>query len=186
MNHDNNEPQHQAPGVPNRDRKHPGSEGRRDVPTRPKPDAPTSTEDVSKLGLPPDISSDELRNNPVLLAQVTAYLQENHLHLPLLTPDLDEMVRMKRETPELYETYVSALRSQIKSDEIARTAPYTEPAKVVNRGQLFGLIAVVAVLIFCGYLASLGHSVSAGIIAALDLVALASVFANGGDDKKKS
>ncbi|WP_426707584.1 hypothetical protein ACEN2D_02395 [Corynebacterium auriscanis] len=186
MNHDNNEPQHQTPGVPDGNRKHPGPEGQRDVPPRPEPHAPTGTEDVSKLGLPPGINIDELRNNPVLLAQVTAYLQENHLHLPLLTPDLNEMVRMKRDTPELYETYVLALRSQIKSDEIARTTPYTEPAKAVNRGQLFGLIAVVAVLAFCAYLAFLGYSLSAGIIAALDLVALASVFANGGDDKKKS
>lgn len=185
MNHDDSEPQHQTPGVPDRNRQHPRSEGSGDVPPRPRPNAPTGAKDLRELDLPEGISDDDLRSNPVLLAEVTAYLQENHLHLPLLTPDLDEMERMKRETSELYDAYVDAIRSQIKSDEIARTAPYIEPAKAVNRGQLFGLIAVIAVLIFCGFLAFLGHTISASIIAGLDLVALAGVFANSGDDKKK-
>ena len=91
---------------------------------------------------------------------------------------------MKRETPELYDVHVTAIQSQIKADEVARTAPYTEPAKAVGRGQLFGLLMVVATLVFCGYLAYLGHPISATVIAAINLVGLSGVFAGNNNDKK--
>ena len=47
------------------------------------------------------IDFDKLYENPLLLARITAYLQENHLHLPILTPDRKEMAAMKEEIPEL-------------------------------------------------------------------------------------
>lgn len=94
-------------------------------------------------------------------------------------PDIDKMSELRSETPELYSAYVEALRSQTRADELTRTAPYIEPAKAARRGQIFGLTPVLPVLLLCGYLAFLGYVISASIIAGFDLVALASVFANG-------
>lgn len=184
MNHDNREPRSEAPGVPYRAQQHSGFERSRDVPSGAEASSSSEAHPELERGFAPSFDADELRNNPVLLAQVTAYLQENHLHLPLLTPDISEMARMKSETPELYEAYVRAIHSQIEADHVARTAPYFEPTKVARRGQLFGLIAVLSVLVFCGYLAFLGHSVSATIIAAIDLATLAAVFASGNRARK--
>lgn len=178
MNHDDHEPQ-QAPGVPDGSGQHPRSTGRRDVPPHAKPNATPSAEDFPQRSIGTGISSEQLRNDPVLLAQITAYLEENHLHVPLLMPDIDKMSELRSETPELYSAYVEALRSQTRADELTRTAPYIEPAKAARRGQIFGLTAVLAVLLLCGYLAFLGYVISASIIAGFDLVALASVFANG-------
>ncbi|QQU24942.1 hypothetical protein [Corynebacterium ulcerans] len=183
MNHDNHEPQPQTPGVPYGPRQPHGPQRPNDVQASPETPA-ASSQNQYQPAAPPSFSADELRENPILLAQVTAYLQENHLHLPLLTPDLDEMTRMRKDTPELYQAYVKAINAQIDADHKARTLPYVEPGTIAKRGQIFGLIAVVAVLVFCAYLAFLGHVISASIIAAFDLVALASVFASGKDEKQ--
>ncbi|MBH5299896.1 hypothetical protein [Corynebacterium silvaticum] len=176
MNHDDN--QHQTPGTSHGDRQHHGPEGQEHLPTSPKTPTPTSPTYQPQQPIPPSFSADELRDNPILLAQVTAYLQENHLHLPLLTPDLDEMTRMKQDTPELYRAYVKAINKQVDADYKARTLPYTEPSSIAKRGQRFGLIAIIAVLTFCAFLAFRGHAISATLIAAFDLIALASVFAS--------
>lgn len=57
------------------------------------------------------------------------------------------------------------------------------PPRAVFRGQVLGLIAVVAVLFFAGYLAYLNHPWRAGLVAGVDIVALASVFVARGRDR---
>jgi len=88
------------------------------------------------------IDFDKLYENPLLLARITAYLQENHLHLPILTPDRKEMAAMKEEIPELYQVYVDGLQKSVDADYIQRTHPYTEPLKNVNLGRKYGLTAL--------------------------------------------
>lgn len=182
MNHDDFEPPQEAPGVPHGPRQHPGPQRPDDLSTSPETTPTSRAAEEYERSTAPSFSADELKNNPVLLAQVTAYLQENHLHLPMLTPDINEMKEMRKNTPELYRAYVKAVNSQIDADYTARTAPYKEPGKVARRGQYLGLIAVVAVLLFCGYLAFLGHVLSASLITAFDLAALAAVFASGNQE----
>lgn len=126
------------------------------------------------------IDLDALRDNPVLLAQVTAYLQENHLHLPILTPNREEMVVMREQTPELYALYVNGLQKSIDADFIQRTYPYTEPLKSADKGRWFGLVALLAVLALAGYALHLGHTTFAGIVIGLDLLGLIAVFGNTG------
>lgn len=182
MNHDDFEPPQEAPGVPHGPRQHPGPQRPDNISPRPKTPPTSRAAEEYERSTAPSFSADELRENPVLLAQVTAYLQENHLHLPMLTPDIGEMTEMRKNTPELYHAYVKAVNSQIDADHTARTAPYKEPGRIARRGQITGLIAVLGVLVFCGYLAYLGHIITAGLIAAFDLVALAGVFASGSQE----
>lgn len=127
------------------------------------------------------IDPDELRDNPVLLSQITAYLQENHLHLPILAPDRREMALMRAETPELYHLYVDGLRKSVEADFIQRTYPYTEPLKNVMVGRRYGLVVVLAVLVLAGVALVLDHPWFAGVITALDVVGLAAVFGSGGN-----
>lgn len=94
------------------------------------------------------------------------------------------MIKMKKDTPELYRAYIKALNAQIETDKVTRTYPYTEPRKMVLGAQVSGLIAVGMVLIFAGFLAFLGHPVTAGIIAGLDIVALAAVFSGSSSQRK--
>ena len=124
------------------------------------------------------IDFNKLHENPLLLARVTAYLQENHLHLPILTPDRKEMAAMKEEIPELYQVYVDGLQKSVDADYIQRTHPYTEPLKNVNSGRKYSLTALLAVILLAAYALYLGHAWFAGIITALDVVGLITVFAN--------
>lgn len=179
MNYDSAESAEETPSIPDRSRQSLGPEGRNYLPTDEEDAPPAGPSPLGQSDPPDGIDPDELRRNPLLLAQVTAHLQENHLHLPLFTPDIEVMAKMKKETPELYDAYVKAIRSQTRADEVARTSPYTEPGRVALRGQVSGLIAVIAVLILAGYLAYLGHPVAGSIIAGIDVVALAAVFAGG-------
>lgn len=127
----------------------------------------------------------QLRDNPLLLAQVTAYLQENHLHLPLLTPDREEMKAMREETPELYDVYITGLRKSVEADYIQRIYPYTEPLKNVNSGRKYGLAAFFIVMAVAAYALYLGHEWFAGIIIGLDVVGLIAVFGNHPEASKK-
>ncbi|MDK7140129.1 hypothetical protein QP414_12635 [Corynebacterium simulans] len=182
MNHDDFEPPQETPGVPHGPRQRPGPQRPDDISPRPKtPPNSRATEEYER-STTPSFSADELRENRVSPSQIIAYLQENHLHLPMLTPDIDEVKEMRKNTPELYHAYVKAIDSQIDADHTARTAPYKEPGKIARLGQITGLIAILGVLVFCAYLAHLGHIIPAGLIAAFNLVALAGVFASGSQE----
>lgn len=96
-----------------------GNSGRDSVPVRPEgrldsqgdSGTPSAAEAERKPERDPleGIDIDQLRRDPILLAQITASLQENHLHLPILTPDRKEMAAMRAETPELYDLYIDGL-----------------------------------------------------------------------------
>lgn len=191
MDHDSKEPQDNAAGAADRGREPlrpargddppqgAGHDAASGAPSEREPD-PSGRDDADIDGA--DLVR-ELRDNPVLLTQITAHLQENHLHLPLLTPDHDRMVQMRRDTPELYAAYVEAITSQVRADEETRILPYTGPLRTIFRGQVLGLLSVVAVLVFAGYLAYLDHPWTAGMVAGFDIVALAAVFASGDNGK---
>lgn len=191
MGHDSKKPQEDAAWTADRSGQSFRPGGLDDLPANAGDDATASTtqehqpdsggrEHSRFLG---DQLAEELSDNPVLFTQVTAHLQENHLHLPLLSPDHERMVRMRADTPELYEVYVQAIASQLHADEVARTLPYIAPPRAVFRGQVLGLIAVVAVLFFAGYLAYVNHPWTAGLVAGVDIAALASVFVARGRDR---
>lgn len=175
-----------------------GHQGRDSDPVRPEgsldnqpgaqPDATSKNDGDSQRDPLAGIDFDQIKNNPVVLAKITAHLQQNHLHLPVLTPDTDAMIEMKEKTPEMYDLYISGISKAIEADYIQRTAPYTEPARLVQSGRRYGLAAVTAVLLFAGFALYLDRALLAGIIVAIDIVALAAVFASDSqlDDKPDS
>ncbi len=87
---------------------------------------------------------------------------------------------MKREAPEVYEAYVESIMVENRAAETEHIYPFTQPPRIVFRGQVLGLIAVGMVLVLAGYLAFLGHPEWAAGVAVADLVALAGVFIRGG------
>lgn len=161
------------------------SERDMDNPGDPQPHAPTEAGWEHQSNPLEGFDFDKLRDNPLLLAQVTAYLQENHLHLPILTPDRKEMAAMREETPELYGVYVDGLQKSVEADFIQRTHPYTEPLKNVNSGRKYGLAAFFMVMAVAAYALYLGHEWFAGVIIALDVISLIAVFGNNSDATKK-
>lgn len=94
------------------------------------------------------------------------------------------MDRMKKQTPELYKVYVSALRQTVESDIFMREAPYRIPDRGRSQGQRFGMVAVLAGFAVSAWFAYLGHQWIGGGIAVFDVIGLAAVF-NGNQGSRR-
>ncbi len=82
-----------------------------------------------------------------------------------------------RHTLDLRRQNLEEQREQHEYD-LAR-AEVRQPHLQATRGQALAFGSLVAVLLFCGFLVVRGHVVTAGIIAAFDLIALVGVFITG-------
>jgi hypothetical protein len=111
-----------------------------------------------------------------LTQQVLALIQENHLHAPIVLPDPKELAELRRDAPEIYALYVKAVDIQIKDESYTRRAPFEIPDRFTRRGQYLGFVSVLASLGVVAYAIYTNHPLIAGIIGALNLVALAAVF----------
>ena len=80
---------------------------------------------------------------------------------------------------------MKAVDTQIKDESYTRRAPFEIPDRFTRRGQYLGFVSVLASLILVAYAIHMGHTLIAGIIVALDLVALATVFAAPGHTSKE-
>lgn len=109
--------------------------------------------------------------------QVLAFIQENHLHAPVVLPDTKELARLRDDAPEIYDTYLKAVQSAIEDESYTRRAPFEIPDKFTRRGQYLGFASVLAALGVVTYAIYMGYALTAGIIGALNLVTLAAVFA---------
>lgn len=108
--------------------------------------------------------------------QVLAFIQENHLHAPIVLPDPKELAELRRDAPEIYDLYVKAVETAIEDESFTRRAPFEIPDRFTRRGQYLGFVSVLVSLGVVTYAIYAGHTLIAGIIGALDLVALAAVF----------
>ena len=111
-----------------------------------------------------------------LTQQVLALIQENHLHAPIVLPDPKELAHLRSDAPEIYALYVKAVDTQIEDESYTRRAPFEIPDRFTRRGQYFGFVSVLASLGVVAYAIYTNHPLIAGIIGALNLVALAAVF----------
>ncbi len=105
-----------------------------------------------------------------------ALIQENHLHAPIVLPDPKELAHLRSDAPEIYALYVKAVDTQIEDESYTRRAPFEIPDRFTRRGQYFGFVSVLASLGVVAYAIYTNHPLIAGIIGALNLVALAAVF----------
>ena len=108
--------------------------------------------------------------------QVLAFIQENHLHAPIVLPDTKELAHLRSDAPEIYALYVKAVDTQIEDESYTRRAPFEIPDRFTRRGQYLGFLSVLTSLGVVAYAIHTGHTLIAGIIGALNLVALAAVF----------
>ena len=111
-----------------------------------------------------------------LTQQVLALIQENHLHAPIVLPDPKELAELRSNAPEIYDLYVKAVETAIEDESFTRRAPFEIPDRFTRRGQYLGFVSVLVSLGVVAYAIYTGHTLIAGIIGALDLVALAAVF----------
>lgn len=144
-------------------------------------DAPAEEDGELQRRLHAGSDPSQLADQQILIAQVRAILQEIHYHPPLPTPDVDSAADLRKNAPELYKAYVRSINKATDTEYAERTAPYLSPARNVRVGQICGLIVALTVLGLSGYALHLGHPWFAGILTALNVVALVAVFTNSGN-----
>lgn len=98
--------------------------------------------------------------------------------MPMAVPNALEAVELKDKAPEVYDLWLRLAEKKANDDALLQRLPYEHPLTLAKRGQWFGLVGMLAVLGFCGFLASRGGGVQylAGVLAALDIVAIIGAF----------
>jgi len=98
--------------------------------------------------------------------------------MPMAVPSADEAAALKEKAPEAYELWLKLAEKKANDDAALERLPYDHPLTLARRGQWFGIVALITVLGFCGYLVSRGGGAVylAGALAALDLVAIIGTF----------
>lgn len=97
-------------------------------------------------------------------------------------PDPDTSAELKIKAPEVYDAWIATTKSSIETDNYVRKATVDNTASIAKRGQIIGFFSVIFVLILAGYCAWLDKPWLSGFLVAIDVVALAAVFAPRNDD----
>ena len=123
--------------------------------------------------LPVDV--DRIAN--IVVARIENKL-EQHLHLPMEMPSVEQAEALREKAPELYHLWLRIAGQKADTESYVERAPYQVPERLARGGRPWALGALLIVLAFCGYVASLGGAgpYIGGIIAALDLIAMLGLF----------
>jgi hypothetical protein len=103
---------------------------------------------------------------------------EHHLHTQMEMPSAEQAADLRDRAPEVYQAWIDIARQEADTKAYVQRAQYEVPERLAHTGRPWALVTLVIVLVFCGYIASLGGSgiYVAGIIAGLDLVAMMGLF----------
>lgn len=106
----------------------------------------------------------------------TSFSGDPNSHIEI--PSADQAADLRERAPELYQLLIEGARAKMDTENYLRRAPYEIPEKLARSGRPWAFAALIAILLFCGYIATLGSPglVIAGIIAALDLVTVMTIF----------
>jgi hypothetical protein len=85
---------------------------------------------------------------------------------------------LRDKAPELYDLWLKIAQEKAATSNFVQRAPYEVPERLAQSGRPRALSAMIVVLAFCGYLASLGGPgpYIGGLIAILDLLVMLALF----------
>jgi len=93
-------------------------------------------------------------------------------------PDPTLLVQLRDADPQAYGLWLGTIEKRVDHDMWMERAPVELPAIIAARGQRLGFAVATLVLLVAALALFLDHPWVASIIAALDVVALAAVFAS--------
>lgn len=113
----------------------------------------------------------------LVVAQVENKL-EQHLHTQMELPPADQAAELRDKAPEVYHAWIDIARQKAETEAFVQRAQYEVPQRLARTGRPWAFAALVSVLVFCAYVASLGGSgiYIAGIVSAIDLVTMLGLF----------
>jgi hypothetical protein len=85
---------------------------------------------------------------------------------------------LRDKAPELYDLWLKIAQEKAATSNYVQRAPYEVPERLAQSGRPRALSAMIVVLAFCGYVASLGGPgpYIGGLIAILDLLVMLALF----------
>lgn len=94
------------------------------------------------------------------------------------TPPAERAIMLRDKAPELYDLWLKIAQEKAATSNYVQRAPYEVPERLAQSGRPRALSAMIVVLAFCGYLASLGGPgpYIGGLIAVLDLLVMLALF----------
>ena len=94
------------------------------------------------------------------------------------TPPAEQAIMLRDKAPELYDLWLKIAQEKAATINYVQRAPYEVPERLAQSGRPRALSAMIVVLAFCGYLASLGGPgpYIGGLIAILDLLVMLALF----------
>ena len=93
-------------------------------------------------------------------------------------PSAEQAVLLREKAPELYDLWLRIAQDKAETDNYVHRAPYEVPERLAHSGRPRALGAMILVLAFCGYLASVNAAgvYVGGVIAILDLLIMLVLF----------
>lgn len=93
-------------------------------------------------------------------------------------PSAEQAVLLREKAPELYDLWLRIAQDKAETDNYVHRAPYEVPERLAHSGRPRALGAMIVVLAFCGYLASVNAAgvYVGGVIAILDLLIMLVLF----------
>jgi hypothetical protein len=93
-------------------------------------------------------------------------------------PSAEQAVLLREKAPELYDLWLRIAQDKAETDNYVHRAPYEVPERLAHSGRPRALGAMIVVLAFCGYLASVNAAgvYVGGVIAIVDLLIMLVLF----------
>jgi hypothetical protein len=101
---------------------------------------------------------------------------KNELHLHASQFSVQELRELREFDVRAYEMQLRRMERQHEHDLVIETASVERPGKIATRGQYLALLVVLSVLALAAYALYLHEPWLAGVLGAIDLIGLASVF----------
>ena len=151
----------------------------RPVPDAGTPDAPDGTGPGAPAAAGGDTAHVDLERLASMVSErMAAEHAGAHPDPPQQMPSVEEAVLLREKAPELYDLWLKIAQDRATTDNYVHRAPYEVPERLAHSGRPRALSAMVVVLAFSGYLASLGGPgpYIGGLIAILDLLIMLALF----------
>ncbi|WFN93489.1 hypothetical protein [Gordonia sihwensis] len=104
--------------------------------------------------------------------------------MPEQPPDPQQLALLREKVPEVYAMWVDVVQKRNDHELWQSKKAIRQPYLLARLGQVFGLVAVLGVLVLGGYALYLDHAWIAAFLGAVDVIGLAAVF-NGNQNQPR-
>src|SRR6202046_4581296 len=113
-----------------------------------------------------------------LIDRIGTKVADNRTQPQADSVSVEQAIALRDQAPEMYDLWLKIAKEKAATANYVERAPYEVPERLAQQGRPRALGALIIVLSFCGYLASLGGAgpYIGGLIALVDLAVMFGMF----------